>query len=283
MLYIKFFENTWLFENITLKPWEVLFDEWSIDNNLYIIKSWSLSIEKYLTTDKIKTKKLAILKKEDFLWEWSLKYSIPKEVKVIANEKTELLKIDGKKWLSKFIENFPKQWLNLLTHIISISNRRLLESNYLLTTSYEISKMISKIEVFDNKNIFLLLDRLNKIIRTKYIIFIEKNPVIKNYVKVKYDTREAWKLQNNLIDLWDKKLDIHNIKNDWIELEKYNYIQNLKNWNEIIWYLVFWEQERDFNNTEKKVINSISTLIAWVVKQKENWEEEKNKILMKEE
>lgn len=283
MLYIKFFENTWLFENITLKPWEVLFDEWSIDNNLYIIKSWSLSIEKYLTTDKIKTKKLAILKKEDFLWEWSLKYSIPKEVKVIANEKTELLKIDGKKWLSKFIENFPKQWLNLLTHIISISNRRLLESNYLLTTSYEISKMISKIEVFDNKNIFLLLDRLNKIIRTKYIIFIEKNPVIKNYVKVKYDTREAWKLQNNLIDLWDKKLDIHNIENDWIELEKYNYIQNLKNWNEIIWYLVFWEQERDFNNTEKKVINSISTLIAWVVKQKENWEEEKNKILMKEE
>jgi hypothetical protein len=88
-------------------------------------------------------------------------------------------------------------------------------------------------------------------------------------------------MQNNLVNLWDKKLDIEDIEKDWIKLEKYNLVQKLKNWNEIIWYLIFWEKTKDFTNTEIKVIDSISTLIAWVVKQKENLEEEKNKISMK--
>jgi len=281
MLYIKFFENTWLFDNITLKKWEVLFDEWDTDNNLYIIKKWSLSIEKYLTNDKIKTKQLATLKKEDFLWEWSLKHIIPKQVKVSAIENTQLIKIDAKKWLAEFIEKFPKQWLNLLTHIITVSNKRLLDSNFLLTTSYEISKSISEIETFDNKSIIKLLDKFNKIIKTEYILFVERNPVMKNFVSVKYDTRNSWKMQNNLVNLWDNKLDIKDLKLDWIELQKHNYIQELKNWNEILWYLIFWEKDKGFSTTEIKVINSISILIAWVVKQKENLEDEKNKISMK--
>jgi len=39
MFNIELLENSWFFKIKTLEAWELLFDEWDIDNNLYIIKS----------------------------------------------------------------------------------------------------------------------------------------------------------------------------------------------------------------------------------------------------
>jgi hypothetical protein len=41
-------------------------------------------------------------------------------------------------------------------------------------------------------------------------------------------------MQNNIVDLQDKKLDIDDLIKDGIKLDKFNHIEELKNKNEII-------------------------------------------------
>ncbi|MDR1987930.1 MAG: hypothetical protein LBQ24_04165 [Candidatus Peribacteria bacterium] len=48
--------------------------------------------------------------------------------------------------------------------MIESSNKRLLESNFLVTSSYTIIKDISEISEFNNKNLFLIIDNLVNII-----------------------------------------------------------------------------------------------------------------------
>jgi hypothetical protein len=80
--------------------------------------------------------------------------------------------------------------LNLLKYIIYLSNKRLLESNILITATYKISKEIIELNEINNKKIFELIDKLKEIINVSYILYFEKNPVMENFIKLKYDTRK---------------------------------------------------------------------------------------------
>jgi len=192
MLNIEFLENSWFFQIKTLEAWEVLFDEWDIDNNLYIIKEWELSIEKYTTTDRTETKILAKLWNSEIFWEWSLWDSAPKQVRIKATKKTTLLEIEAKNSFEEFLLKHTKKWVDLLSSIIYISNKRLLEANFLITSSYKINKHISEINEFNNKNLFEILDELEKTINWKYVLYLEKNPVLENILILKYDSRYKW-------------------------------------------------------------------------------------------
>jgi len=276
MINIEFLENTWFFETITFKEWELLFNEWDIDNNLYIIKSWDLSIEKFASTDRLETKKLAIVSDGWIIWEWSLSNSDPKEVRISAKTEAVVLKIDAKEWFEKFLVKHTREWVNLLSTIINIWNKRLLESNFLVTSSYKISKEIAETTEFNNKNLFRIVDIFSKAIGWKYVIYIEKNPIIKEYVNVKYDSRNEWRMQSTVIELTQNWLELEKLELEWIELWKYNLVEELKNGNENIGYLVIWENDKSFNEWQKKSITSISTLIAWFIKQKQYFEDNKN-------
>jgi hypothetical protein len=100
---------------------------------------------------------------------------------------------------------------------------------------------------------------------------------MQNYITMKYDTRLYWKMLDAIVDLWDKKLDLKDLKDNWIKLDKNNIIKSLKNWNKIIWYFVFWRKEDNFNDLDIKNIITISNMFAWVLKQKEYIEEQKNR------
>jgi hypothetical protein len=76
-----------------------------------------------------------------------------------------------------------------LKYIIFLTNKRLLESNHLIAATYKITKEITKIEKITNKKIFELIDSLRDIIGVDYIIYLEKNLNIENYLTLKYDTR----------------------------------------------------------------------------------------------
>jgi hypothetical protein len=52
-----------------------------------------------------------------------------------------------------------------LTNIIDLSNKRLLEANFLLTSNYKISQIISEEKEFSNKNLFFVIDEFLKIIQ----------------------------------------------------------------------------------------------------------------------
>jgi len=275
---LKKLEQNKNFKITNLKKWDILFNEWNIDNNLYFIVNWELSIEKYTTIEHKDTKELAILKKGDFLWEWSfIRIDEEKQVNVIAKTDTKLLKIDTKNNFKNFIKQEPELWLEILIKIIDTSNIRLLESNKRLTSILKMSDQIASIEKYDMKNIFNLIDSFQKIIWVDYIIFLEKNPIMKNYTTIKYDTRYKWKMQDSIIDLWNKNLTIKDLKNNLIKLSKYNSIQSLKNWNEIIWFLIFGQNKNDFNENEIKNIKPIANSLAWVIKQKQYIQDQINK------
>lgn len=269
---IKFLENNKYFKKQTLKKWELLFDEWDFDDNLYIILSWELKIEKYISDDRKETKLIAILKNNEIFWEASLSNKQAKEVKIVAKKETKLLKIKSEDF-EEFMSKFPKLWIEILTSIIDLSNKRLREANLLLTTSYNISKIIWEKQDFDNKNLFKIIDNILEILDLEYILVFEKNQVLENYIKFEYDTRNKWKMQNEIFELnWEMNLEF--LEKNNIKINKNIFIQKLINQNKNIWYLVFaW----DLSETLKKNINSISIMIASFIKQKQYFENEKNK------
>ena len=102
MLDLNFLKKSWYFKEVILEKWEVLFKEWEIDNNIYIIVLWELSVEKYTTKQKDETKILAYLKKDDIFWEAALNSNLPKQVNIVSQTKTHLISINAKTWLNEF-------------------------------------------------------------------------------------------------------------------------------------------------------------------------------------
>lgn len=271
---LKEIENNKYFEEKILKKWEILFTEWDFDQNIYIIKKWKLKIEKYFSKDKTEKKSLAILWENSIFWEWSLSNNDPKEVIISATEDTELYFIKSENF-KDFIKNYTEIWIKFLTQIINLSNKRLLESNFLLTTNYKIWKMISETEDFSNKNLFKILDEFLNILQINYIIFAEVNKVLDNYVNIIYDTRKPWKLLNHIFEIKENKFDLEKFSD--LDITKNNIILDLKNWKKIIWFLILWKSWSDFSDSEKKSINSVWVLLAWFVKQKQDFQNEKDR------
>lgn len=276
MLQFNFLKKSWYFKEFHLEANEVLFDEWEIDNNLYIVVAWEMNVEKYTTNDKNETKILATLWKNEIFWEAALNSDKPKQVKMVANRKTLLLSINATAWLQDFSNKYPEEWLNLLKYIIHISNTRLLKSNELITANYKVTQEILKIEDINNKNIFALIDKLESIINIDYTLFLEKNSVLENYLVIKYDSRDKGKMKDQIIEIADNKLDLLELTLN----DTYHNIQSLAIWEDELWYLIYFRKKVKFSDNDKKILTSISTWISWLIKEKKLLEEESNKNYM---
>lgn len=279
MLNIDFLKNSWFFYFKELKVWDIVFDEWDTDENLYIIMSWKVLVWKYTTTEKKDIKELAILWESDFFWEASLSSNIPKEAVVKVIEDVKLIYINWKTWLQNFIEKNSKQWLELLSYIIETTNKRLVKANRLITANYEIVKTIIDIENINDKSIFLIIEKIKLITGYDYILYFEINPVIKDYLVFKYDTRKSGVFQDVVIER--KKLSNLNEINSIVDLENYNFIQKLSIGKVDLGFMIFWKN-LNFSYEDKKLILSISNSLTWLLKQKEIVKEETNKKYMKE-
>ena len=163
MLDIEFYKSSWMFQIKEFKTWDIVFDEWSMDENLYIIVSWKVQVGKYTTTEKKDIKELAILKGSDFFWEASLSSNMPKEALVKIVDDSTLIYINWKNWLQNFIQKYSKEWLELLSYIIDITNKRLVIANKLITANYEIVKSIIEIDNINDKNIYKIIDKIRLI------------------------------------------------------------------------------------------------------------------------
>lgn len=276
MLHIQFLKDSWFFTELHLNANEVLFDEWETDNNIYIILAWEISVEKYTTSNKDETKILAILWTDEIFGEAALNSDKPKQVKMVTSKKTVLLSINALNWLNNFSKKHPKEWLNLLKYIIHISNNRLLKSNELITANYKVTQEILQIEEVNNKNIFLLIDKLEDIINIDYSLYLEKNAVLDNYLIIKYDSREKWKMKDDIIEVTDNKLHLLELKMQ----DTYHNIQPLTIWDDELWYLIYFRKNNKFNDNDIKILTSISTWISGLIKEKKMLEEERNKAYM---
>lgn len=263
------------FKSKSLKTWEILFDEWEIDKNIYVVEKGKVKVEKYFSSEKKEKKLLAVLWKNSIFWEGSIFNNHPKEVVISAIWETKLYFIKSKDFRN-FIKENTEIAVDFLSQIINLSNKRLLEANFLLTSNYKISKMISEEIEFSNKNLFDIIDEFCSIIKAKYIIYVEINQVLENYATVSYDSRIQWKLLDKVVELKNSKIDLENLKE--FEVWEKNMILELKNGNKIIWFFIIWEDEKvEFSESQKKSINSIWVLLAGFIKQKQYFQNEKNK------
>lgn len=278
MLDLNILKNSWFFKEVILEKWEVLFNEWQIDDNIYIILAWELSVEKYTTKEKNETKVLANLRVNDVFGEAALNSNKPKEVNIVSKRKSVLIGINAKEWLSKFSAKYPEQALNLLKYIIHLWNKRLSESNYLITASYKISKEIIELDEINYKSIFELVEVLKNSTWVAEILYYEINPVMTNYITLKYDTRNKWKLLNDVMEITNNKLDLLDLSINHF----YKFIQKVSIWNNDMWYLVFLKKGMIFNDSDKKIITTASTSIAWLIKQKQLLDEQRDKEYMEE-
>lgn len=276
MLDINKLKNSWYFKEVVLEKWEVLFNEWDFDENIYIVILWELKIWKYIGKEKKETKILWYLKQDEVFWEASLSNNLEKKVTITATKKTFLISINARKWLDDFSKEYKEEALNLLKYIIFLSNKRLSEANYLITTTYKISKSILEMQEINNKSIFKLIESLKDWVWVDDIMYYEINPVIENYIILKYDTRKKWKLLNEITELTDNKLDLLNLVID----NFYTYSQKLSIWNVNLWYLVFLKKDTKFSETDKKVLAAMWTSIAWLIKQKQLLDEDRDKKYM---
>lgn len=266
MIDLQTLKNSGFFTTWLLKSWEVLFDEWNVDNFLYIIESGKLAVKKYTWESKTELKTLAILEEWSIFWEASLTNSNPKEVRISALEDTKLWRINWQTDFEKFLQKYPREWMVLLTEIIDSTNKRLLEANFLITSSYTIIKYISQISEFSNRNLFWIIEEMVKVISADYIKYVEKNPVLGNVFITRYDTRNPWKMQEMVLEI-DDVLDLKELSFKVGNI----LVENLQIWDKIIWYLIIWSK-KSFSEWQRKSISMIAVSIASFVKQKQNLE-----------
>ncbi len=278
MLDINKLKNTWYFTEITLKKWDVLFNEWETDNNIYIIIIWELSVEKFTTKNRNETKILWYLWNDDVFWEAALNTDIPKQVNIIARKDTKLIYIPAKKLITTFSITHKDEAFKLLRYIIYLSNKRLSDSNSLITSTYKISKEISKLNIINNKSIFSIIEKMKESLNVDDVIYYEVSPVMDNFIIKKYDTRLSWKLLNIVIDITDNELDLLDYKWEWYFVFK----QKLSIWANNIWYLIFLKKWQKFSDSDKKVFATTSGSIAWLIKQKQLLDEQRDKEFMEE-
>lgn len=272
MLQLDFLKKSGFFKEFHLEKNEVLFEQWEKDQHIYIIITWELEVQRYTTINKVETKTLAILWSNEVFWEASLNSDKPKEVKIIATKKSLLIWINAQEWLDSLTQKYPNEAMNLLKYIIHSSNKRINEWNSLITANYKVTQEILKIKEVNNKNIFSLIDKLEEITHIDYTFFLEKNPVLDNYLVQKYDSRNKGKMLDNIIEITDNKLELLELKIQ----DTYSEIQELTIWDKLLGYLIYFRKNEEFKDNDIKVLTTISTGIAWLIKEKSILEEQRD-------
>lgn len=271
MINIELLKSSEYFKEKNLEKWEILFEEWDIDNNLYYILSWKLSIEKYTTSEKLISKQLAIIEEKDFFWEGALNNSEKKQVRILASQKAKLLYIDAKVDFLKFMKKNPQLAKNILVYIISLTNKRTLIWNKYITSIYEINKSITKIKNINFHEIFKIFDKINLVLEWKYLLFLEANPIDNTYLTLKYDSRKPWKMQDLLLKKWE-----YSLEEIWIKSWEKIITKEISIWWENLWNIIL-VKSTVFNENEKRIFSWMMNSIYGILKQKKIIEEEKNK------
>lgn len=276
MIHLNKIKSSGYFEEFSLKSWEILFDEGNIDNFLYIVYDGELSVQKSMATKLGEFKTLGLLWIWNIVWEAALSNNHPKEVRIKANRDTVLLKIHGREKFPEFVSHFPREWYALLTTVIEIANTRLLRANKELTANYEVNIAISKIKDISMTSVYKLLLIFESILWVDQIMFFEKNLVMDNYYKLKYNSKDEQSRKNTIMKFENETLDIEKLKTDDIKLSKYARSVKLSLWDTNYGFLLIWKDTKDFNENEEKLLQNTAWSFVWIIHQKKIMEDQKN-------
>lgn len=281
MLELEKIKLSGYFEEITLYEWDILFLEWATDDYLYIIYDGELIVEKSIKTVKNSFKVLWHLWVWNIIGEGALLDNRPKEVQIRANRTTILLRIEAKNKFKKFLMQFPDVWYGVIISIIYLTNSRLLRSNKEITANYEVNIAISKIKDFSIFSIYKLLLIFESILWVDQIIYFEKNIVMNDYYKLKYDSRNKKSLQDIILKFTDDTFDKKVLENEWIQLTKFSRYTKLTLWEINYWFLLIGNEKKDFSENEEKLLQNTAWSFVWIIHQKKLIDDQKNKNYMR--
>lgn len=281
MLNIEEYKNSSFFQSLKLTKNEVLFSEWETDDHLYIIEKGELVVEKSVHTKQGKFKTLSHISIGNIIGEQSLWEEWTKEVQIRAHVDTTLLKINAKKDFPKFISENPIAWYKLLTTIIQLWNTRLSKANREITANYEVNVAISKIKDFSQTTLYKLLIVFQWILEVDQIMYFEKNLVMDNYFKLKYNSLDQKSIKNQILKFNDDTFDIDQLQKENIKVCKHHRYAPLILWKVNYGYILIWRNKSSFDENEEKLLENTTQSLVWVIHQKKIIEDEKNKVYIK--
>lgn len=281
MISLENLKSSGHFKEISLQKWDILFLEWDIDQNLYVVYDGELSVQKSIATKKWQFKTLWLLGIGNIVWEWALSGSKEKEVQIVANRKTVLLSIKWKKEFPAFVNEFPQDWYSLLTTIIDIANTRLLRANKELTANYEVNVAISKIKDVSMSSIYKLLLIFESILQVDQIMYFEKNLVMDEYYKLRYDSKSEQALQNKIIKFSWESLDFKKLTEEEIKISKYYRYTTLSLWEENYGFILIGRNLKDFHENEEQLLQNTAWSFVGVIHQKKIMDDQRNKNYIK--
>ena len=281
MLDLEKLKSSEYFTEISLQSGEILFREGDLDEHLYIVYDGELSVERSVSSSPWNFKTLWLLWIWNIVGESALTRNEEKEVQIKAHRATTLLSIHWKEDFPNFVNNSPAEAYNLLLAIIDISNLRLLRANREVTAHYEVSNAISHIQSFDLKAVVSLLKTFKSILEVDTIMYFEKNIVMEDYYKLKYDSGTTQNFQNQIFKFTKNTLSNSTIRDEGLELPKYTRSTPLFLWSENYGFLLIGRKGKDFHENEEKLLQNTATSFVGVIHQKEILENERNKSYMK--
>ena len=120
---------------------------------------------------------------------------------------------------------------------------------------YAISYSMQKMKEINYTELLNVFYRIEKILETDYFIFLEKSPVVKNYLTYRYDSRVSHMLQSESF-MFESRQDFAHIFEEINIIEGWM-IQKVKLWNQTLGYFVLWNDYYDRN-----VMNVIANLVS---------------------
>lgn len=259
---------------------EVIFNEGEENTFLYIVLEWKLLVDKQISLYSDDRKEIAILQPWDIFWEGSISGSYKKQVRVVCKELTILYYLDTTLDLHKCLIEFPLISFEIFKKIIALTNSRLLVSDREATINYEVTKRINGLEKVDFKSLTSLFDQIANVFWCDYLLYLEKKEFIEHTLVIRYDTRNTGKVENIVITFPDDfKTNI--LEENGINLWENTFLQRIRVSWEILWYLVFWNNSKDFNDSDHRIAESIANSLVWVLRQKKLLDEERDKNYLK--
>lgn len=277
MAYLEKFDTYFKKKKRILESWDVLFKQWN-DSNFYIITSWELDIFRY-TVDWTR-KEIWKAKSGSFIWEWIIFGRQQKDVEAVAGCTTQVFALSSED-LGKFESIAPKEAMDLYRYIIEITNKRLLDSWKELSDIYELTSKILELSKNWEKWFFNVMQYVNQVIGSDYIIFIEQHPSINGFFFYKYSTelqntrlinKKAWEeITGNLSWVYDRTMP-HIF---WTWINDSIYILPLNNNERLKWYFVCGKKRWVITDNEMRVSSHIWPLLGSVIENNQNTAENK--------
>jgi len=268
------------FKTLSLNQWEVLFEQWDFDSNLYIIVSWELEVDTKIHSIAGEYKNIWVLHAWEILWEASMSRNEQKQARVSSLWKTTLLYIDGKVGFLKFLKEYPELWYQLLLSIIEITNRRLLSANQETRANHEVNLAIWEIKTITTKAIGKLLEKFKTILKVDQIVFLEKNIVMDEYFKLKYISPSKKELWNTIIKFSKGIFSLDVLREESIELKQELLFSPLHLWDKEYGFLVIWRDKKKFERWEEKLLQNTASSFVGIIHRKEVLDEQESKKLL---